>query len=71
MPKPTHEQMAEYEEWLKQHPDAAPSSEVARSVIDDDMAEAEEHERKRANWSREYNAKEISPASKPKLAEKE
>jgi len=71
MPKPTPEQMVEYEEWLKQHPASDPSSEALRGVIDDDMAEAEEHERKRANWNRDYNAKEIAPTSKPKLAEKE
>ena len=71
MPKPTPEQMAEFEEWSKLHPDSAPSDETMRGVIDDDMAEAEDHERKHAHWSREYNAKEISPATKPKLAEKE
>lgn len=71
MPKPTPEQMAEYEEWLKRHSDSASSAEAMRGVINDDMAEAEEHERKRSNWSREYNAKTIEPTSKPKLAEKE
>jgi hypothetical protein len=71
MPKPTPEQMAEYENWLERHPASDPSAEALRGVIDDDMAEAEEHERKRANWNREYNAKTIEPSAKPKLAEKE
>lgn len=63
--------MTEYKNWLKQNPSSNPDAKVISSVIDDDVAEAEAHERKRADWGREYNDKSIPTSPKPKLKEKE
>ena len=71
MSEPTPEQIAEYEHWLTEHPESIIAPDVIRGVIDDDMAEAEELEKKQTNLNREYSAKKITPAPKPKLAEKE
>lgn len=71
MTKPNAEQKAEYEAWLKQQPNHELSSDVVRGVIDDDMAEAAEREKKREGWSRDYNAKVIDPSEKREVLEEE
>lgn len=71
MAKPTLEQMAEFKRWNEQRASGAVSSEVIRSVIDDDVEEAKNLEKMRAKGrvNREYNAKFIPPAAKRETKE--
>ena len=69
MLRPRPEQSAEYETWLKDHPDSNISPEVIKSVIDDDVAEEKAADKKKAGWSREYNAKSIASVPGNKLLE--
>ncbi len=55
MSTPTNEQIQEFNEWKENNAGRPVSPKVIRGVIDDDMTEAEQAEKKRAGWDRNYN----------------